>query len=146
MSLDGWLKAADERHEGIGVLGRYELDGLIQQVKQLVLSATSLEIDYLLHDRKLKQIKKSKKISIGPSDIVILEGVPALLDPELFDLASLSIHVDVDDDVRMRRLQEEYLWREERQEEFMQKIMSREVDEVSLVKSVANKANYQINF
>ena len=144
LSLDGWLKAADERHEGVGVLGRYQLDGLIQHAKQLVSSASRFEIEYPLHDRKLRQVKKTQIVSVGPSDIVILEGVPALLDPSLLDLANLTIHVDVNDDVRKSRLQEEYSWREERQEDFMKKIMSREVDEVELVKSASHKADYLI--
>jgi histidinol-phosphate phosphatase family protein len=144
--LDGWLRSADERRENAGVLGRYQLDDLFEQAKHLVTSGARFDIKYPLYDRKLKQVKKTKKVSIGPSDIVILEGVPALLDRRLLDLANCTIHVDVDDVLRMKRLQEEYVWREERQEDFMKKIMSREVDEVLVVKSAAHKANYQINF
>lgn len=146
LPLDGWLKAADERQEGAGVLGRYQLSTIIEQAKKIALSSARFDVSYLQYDRKLKQAKKSKKVSIGPLDIVIFEGVPALLEGCLLDLANLSIHVDVDDGLRMKRLQEEYLWREERQEDFMKKIMSREIDEVSLIKSVAHKADHQINF
>ncbi|MBU3546746.1 HAD-IIIA family hydrolase [Polynucleobacter sp. MWH-Jannik1A5] len=146
LPLDGWLKPAEERQEGAGVLGRYRLEVLIEQARRVALSPVRFDIEYTEYDRKLKQVQKSKKASIGPSDIVIFEGVPAILDKRLLDLANLSIHVDVDDALRMKRLHEEYLWREERQDDFMKKIMSREIDEVSLIKSAAHKADYQINF
>jgi uridine kinase len=127
-------------------LGRYRLEVLIEHARKVASGPTRFDIEYPQYDRKLKQVQKSKKVSIGPSDIVILEGVPALLDKRLLDLANLSIHIDVDDTLRMKRLHEEYLWREERREDFMKKIMSREIDEVSLIKSAADKADYQINF
>jgi histidinol-phosphate phosphatase family protein len=146
LPLDGWLKTAAERQEGGGVLGRYQLEVLIDHARKVASSPARFDIEYSQYDRKLKQVQKSKKSSIGPSDIVIFEGVPALLDKRLLDLANLSIHVDVDDVLRMKRLQEEYLWREERQGDFMKKIMSREIDEVLLIRSAADKADYQINF
>ena len=146
LSLDSWLKTSFERQEGMGVLSRYRMEFLIEQARKLVSSSVRFDIECPRFDRKLKQEIKAKKISIGPSDIVIFEGVPALLDERLLDLANLSIHVEVDDVLRMKRLQEEYVWREELQEDYMKKIMSREFDEVLLIKSVAHKANYQINF
>ena len=146
LPLDGWLKSAKERQEGAGVLGRYQLEVIIEQARKVISSPVRFDIEYIDYDRKLKQVQKSKKASIGPSDIVIFEGVPATLDKRLLDLANLSIYVDVDDALRMKRLHEEYLWREERQDDFMKKIMSREIDEDSLIKSAAHKADYQINF
>jgi histidinol-phosphate phosphatase family protein len=146
LPLDGWLKVADERQEGAGVLGRYQLEVLINHARKIASSTARFDIEYMQYDRKLKQAKKTKKLSIGPSDIVIFEGVPALLDQHLLDLAGLSIHVEIDDALRMKRLQEEYVWREEWQGDFMKKIMSREIDEVSLIRLAADKADYQINF
>jgi len=145
LPLDGWLKSAEERQEGAGVLGRYQLEVLVEQARKITSNPVRFDIEYIEHDRKLKQARKSKNVSIGPSDIVIFEGVPAILDKRLLDLASLSIHVDVDDGLRMKRLEEEYVWRKELKEDFMKKIMSRELDEVALIKSAAYKADYQIN-
>ena len=146
LPLDGWLKVADERQEDAGVLGRYQLEVLIKHARKVASSTARFDIEYMQYDRKLKQAKKNKKVSIGPSDIVIFEGVSALLDQRLLDLAGLSIHVEIDDALRMKRLQEEYVWREERQGDFMKKIMSREIDEVPLIRLAADKADYQINF
>lgn len=144
LPLDSWLKSAVERQEGAGVLNRYQMEFLIEQTEQLVSSSERFDIDCPRNDRKLRQSIQSKKISVGPSDIVIIEGVSALLEKRLLDLANLSIYVEIDDVLRMKRLQEEYSWREERPEDFMKKIMSRELDEVSLIKSVAYKADCQI--
>lgn len=146
LPLDGWLKSAEGRQEGVGVLGRYQLEALIGSARKVTSCPVRFDIEYIEYDRKLKQARKSKKVSIGPSDIVIFEGVPALLDNHLLGLANLSIHVNVDDALRMKRLHDEYSWREERQDDFIKKIMSREIDEVSLIKSAADKADYQINF
>ena len=146
LPLDSWLKTAAERQEGGGVLGRYQLEVFIKHARRVASSPVKFDIEYPQYDRKLKQVKKSKKASIGPSDVVIFEGVPALLDERLLNLANLSIHVEVDDAIRMKRLQEEYLWRGEEREIFMKKIMSREEDEVSLIKAAAAKADYQLYF
>ena len=71
--------------------------------------------------------------------------MPALLDAQLLELANLSIYVGIDDSTRMKRLKDEYFWRGEDEVFFMRKIMSREKDEVSLIKELAHKADYQIN-
>ena len=144
--MDGWLKAADGRKEGVGVLDRYQFNAIVAQAKKTVLSIGRFDIEYMQYDRKIKKAMGFKKVSIGPSDIVIFEGVPALLDDRLLRLSNLNIHVDIDDGLRMKRLQEEYLWREECQEIYMNKIISREKDEVSLIKAASNKSDYQINF
>ena len=146
LPLDSWLKSSAERQEGVGVLDRYQMHAVIDQMRKLASSTMRFDIEFTQYDRKLKKAKGYKKVSIGPSDVVIFEGVPALLDERLLNLANLSIHVEVDDAIRMKRLQEEYLWRGEEREIFMKKIMSREEDEVSLIKAAAAKADYQLYF
>jgi len=145
LPLDSWLKASEKRHEGVGVLGRYMLDEVIDVAKKVASSSQRFSLNYTLYDRKLKQAQSQKTVSIGPSDIVIFEGVPALLDSHLLETANLKIYVDIGDDTRMSRLKDEYSWRGENVESFMKKIMSREKDEVSPIKDSANKADYQIN-
>ena len=145
LPLDGWLKSAEERQERNGVLNRYRLDEIINEVKKVVSSPRRVSIEYTQYDRKLKRPQSKKTASIGPSEIVIFEGVPALLDAQLLELANLSIYVGIDDSTRMKRLKDEYFWRGEDEVFFMRKIMSREKDEVSLIKELAHKADYQIN-
>jgi uridine kinase len=145
LPLDGWLKSSEERKEGAGVLSRYKFDEIIYEAKKVASSSRRVSIEYTQYDRKLKRPQSQKTVSIGPSDIVIFEGAPAFLDERLLELANLSIYVGVDDGTRMRRLKDEYFWRGESEEFFMRKIMSREVDEVSPIKELAHKADYQID-
>lgn len=142
--IDGWLKAAKDRCEGKGILSRYQMDSLLDEVKKVAANTKRLFINYPQYDTKSKQVKALKSSSIGPGDIVIIEGVPALLDDRLVHLANLSIYVDVEDSVRIQRLRAEYMWREESEEAFMKKINSREKDEVFFVKQTASRAHYQI--
>jgi len=145
LPLDGWLKSAEERQELTGVLNRYKFNEIIDEVKKVASSTRRVSIEYTQYDRKLRLPQSKKTVSIGPSDIVIFEGVPALLDAQLLELANLSIYVDIDDITRIKRLKDEYFWRGEDEEFFVRKIMSRERDEVSLIKELAHKADYQIN-
>lgn len=145
LPLDGWLKTSEERQEGAGVLSRYKFNEIINEAKKVVSSTQRFSIEYARNDRKLRHAQSKKTASIGPSDIVIFEGVPALLDERLLQLANLSIYVDIGDDTRLERLKNEYVWRGENEEFFMRKIMSREEDEVAPIKRFAHKADYQIN-
>lgn len=144
LPMDGWLQAAEDRYEGAGILSRYKFDMLLDEAKKIAKNSQRLCIEYAQYDSKVKQMRALKSISIGPSDIVILEGVPALLDDRLINLANLSVYVDIEDSVRLQRLRAEYIWREESDEIFMPKIRSREKDEVSFIKQSAHKADYQI--
>ena len=145
LPLDGWLKSSAERREGAGVLSRYKLNEIINEANKVASCDQRFSIEYTQYDRKLRQAQSKRTVSIGPSDIVIFEGVPALLDERLLQLASLSIYVGVNDDIRLERLKDEYFWRGEDDTFFMRKIMSREMDEVSPIKQFAHKADYQIN-
>ena len=145
LPLDGWLKTSEERQEGAGVLSRYKFNEIINEAKKVASSTQRFSIEYTQYDRKLRQAQSKKMVSIGPSDIVVFEGVPAFLDERLLQLANLSIYVDVSDDTRLERVKNEYVWREEDEGFFMRKIMSREEDEVAPIKDLAHKADYQIN-
>ena len=145
LPLDGWLKCAEERQEGAGVLSRYKLNEIIDEAKKIVSSSRRLCIEYSQYDRKLKQAQSRKTVSVGPSDIVIFEGVPALLDERLLELGNINIYVGVDEGIRMGRLKDEYFSRGETLEFFNKKITSREENDVSFVKEAAHKAHYQVN-
>lgn len=145
LPLDGWLKSSAERQEGAGVLSRYKLNEIINEANKVASYTQRFSIEYTQYDRKLRLAQSKRAVSIGPSDIVIFEGVPVFLDERLSQLANLSIYVGVNDDIRLERLKDEYFWRGEDDAFFMRKIMSRERDEVSLIKQFAHKADYQIN-
>lgn len=145
LPLDGWLKPSDKREEGAGVLSRYRLDEIISNAEMVHSSSRRASIQYTQYDRKTRQIQSTQEVSIGPTDLVIFEGVPALLDERLVKLADISLYVGVDDQVRLQRLRSEYSWRGEDNIVIDQKIESRECDEVAFLKRVASRAQHQIN-
>ena len=49
--------------------------------------------------------------SIGPQDVLIVEGVPALLVAALRESAQLQVYIDVPESERLRRLHADYGWR-----------------------------------
>jgi D,D-heptose 1,7-bisphosphate phosphatase len=145
LPLDSWLKPDNMRIEGGGVLNRYNLEEIIRNIEIISSNSHRVFMEWPRYDRIKKEIKSFKKISIGPSDVVIIEGVPALLDERLINFSDLRIHVDVNDATRIERLKSEYFLRGESEELIEVKIASRENDEVQFVRDAANRAHYQIN-
>lgn len=145
VSLDGWLLPASERHEGDGVLNRYNMKAATTQLIEILNSKNRSWVSFPLHDRKSRDIKKSDLISIGAEDFLIVEGVPALIENELLGYADLKVYVDVIDEIRHQRLWDEYHWRGEPEKQIREKIISREIDELDIVRNSEANANFKIN-
>lgn len=72
---------------------------LIHDLKQLLLGNTIEEPTY---DFKINSRSKNTKI-IGPGDVIILDGIFALENPIIRELATIKIFVDTDNDTRLLR-------------------------------------------
>ena len=68
-------------------------------------------------------------ISIGPQDIILLEGVPALMDVRLREIADTKLFINVDMGERLKRIEADYKSRGECMEAVWDRITSREGDE-----------------
>lgn len=145
LQLDGWLKSAQERMEGSGVLARYNMSAAAKEIIKIVSRSSRSVIDWPRYDRKTKVLCSPKRMSIGPSDVLIVEGVPALLGGYLDKQADMSIFINADDDLRLSRIASEYKWRGETESIITEKINSRELDEVLEVKMSAQYANFSIS-
>ena len=78
-----------------------DMDLLVLHLKRLLKgqSISMPKYDYINYKRK------TKKVVVRPSKVIILEGVLALEDARIRDLASIKIFVESDDDTRfIRRL------------------------------------------
>lgn len=79
----------------------FDFDLMYQQLKQL-LNCNSIEkptYDYSVHNRS------DKTEVINPGDVIILEGLFALYNPEIREMEDIKIFVDTDADIRfIRRL------------------------------------------
>ncbi len=72
---------------------------LIHDLKQLLLGNT---IEEPIYDFKINSRSKNTEI-IGPGDVIILDGIFALENPIIRELATIKIFVDTDNDTRLLR-------------------------------------------
>jgi len=96
------------------------------------------------YERMSRTLKSGLQHSIGPEDLIILEGVPALLEPALIDSADIRVFVDVDDDNRVRRLKDDYTWRGASWDDVETRLHSRDRDELPAVRASAKYATHYI--
>jgi histidinol-phosphate phosphatase family protein len=145
LPLDGWLKPAQERVEGVGVLARYNMSAAVTEILKIGSCSSRAEINWPQYDRKTKVLCSSRQISVGPSDVLIVEGVPALLDKHLDKQADMRVFIKAEDGLRLSRIKSEYKWRGESESIITEKINSRELDEVLEVKHSERNANFSIS-
>ena len=145
LQLDGWLKPAQERVEGAGVLARYDMSAAVPEIIKIASCSERAVIDWPQYDRKTKVSCSPRRISVGSSDVLIVEGVPALLGGYLNNHADMSVFINTDDDLRFSRMTSEYRWRGDTESMTIDKVNSRELDEVLEVKLSAQNANFFIN-
>lgn len=146
ISLDGWLKPNSERREGSGVRERYDLAAASAAIANVVGSSSRIVLYEPLYDRLTHNADKQRfEHSVGPNDVLIVEGVPALLMDDLLGLSGvMKIFVDVARDTREIRLNQDYAWRGILTEEQFATLASRELDEVPIVEPSRMLADFVI--
>jgi uridine kinase len=145
LSLDSWLKPAGERAEGKGVMTRFDLDRLATTIDPLIGSARTHSIETPIYDRARRTMyDRSGQVSIGPEDLIILEGVPALVHPHLVKLAGVRVHVEMPEAERVIRLRADYRWRGESDAAVDALIASRTDDECAPVQNAGAHADFTV--
>lgn len=128
--LDGWLKPEQDRPEGAGVEARFDLAAAAAFVRTILDCDTRCLFDIPLYDRATKRTDlRKQRLDWSPGDVLIVEGVPALLSSDLVSWARMRIYVDIPDDIRNQRLQSDYQWRGMEPEAVDALIASRNADE-----------------
>lgn len=147
VSLDGWLKPSSQRAEGIGVCERYDLNHASASFLQAFRSDKRVTIEEALYNRVNRTIGELKIThSIGPKDILIVEGVPALLMKDLVNLDNVvKVFVDVDSETRGVRLAKDYASRGYTSSRYKTVLAEREADEVPLVIGSRNIADFVVS-
>lgn len=135
ISLDGWLKPKGERAEGAGVCERYELATASTLISNLARSSTREILQEPLYDRVSRTAGALMiEHSVGPEDILIVEGVPALLMDELIGLPHIvKVYVDSIPSNRTERLSKDYIWRGQTKDQFEATFAMRELDEAPVI-------------
>lgn len=144
ISLDGWLKPKNQRSEGTGVCSRFDLTEIGPAIEAVMQSSTRKLISEPLYDR-INGIAGGLSIehSIGPEDILIVEGVPALLIDELVTLSgTVKVYIEVEPRIRANRLSKDYSWRGEQIGRQTVLPISRENDETPIVTQSRNLADF----
>ncbi len=144
VSLDGWLKPKDQRSEGIGVCERYELSVSSALIGSVARSRVREVLPEPIYDR-IAQTSTDLTIehSVGPDDLLIVEGVPALLVGNLNSLpATVKIYVQTTAASRTARLSEDYASRGQVAEQYQTVLAMRELDETPLVEQSRSLADF----
>jgi histidinol-phosphate phosphatase family protein len=144
VSLDGWLRPVEERPEGKGVLARFDLDRAWQQIASVVRSTVHETVHWTQHDRHARTLRAGPALAIAPEDLVIVEGVPALLHPSLRELAGLRLHVVVAESERRRRFDADYRCRGRDEAAIAALYAARAIDETPAVDAAAVHADLRL--
>lgn len=146
VSLDGWLNSLEISTEGNVVLNRYNLIEVHQMVKKCIDNPNRLNLKIPKYNRLNRKINHSNSISVGPSDVIIIEGVPALMDSYLCSKLSVRLYVDVKEAEREKRLLDDYECQKINSEQLLKTLDSRKIDELPDVrKSSSNLAHKILN-
>lgn len=144
VSLDGWLKPKSQRSEGTGVCDRFNLTSASAMILGVALSRTRETLREGFYDRVNRTVGVLEiEHSIGPEDILIVEGVPALLMDELNALPNLvKVYVDIEPATRTARLSKDYAWRGQPSERYATALATRELDETPVVMGSRSIADF----
>jgi len=142
--LDAWLRSKDEREPG-HVLGRFDIAGIEELVRRLVGRTRATTVHLRRYDRDTQKCDEDgAHLEIEPDDVVLFEGVPALLNETLVAAAGVSLYVTCPENVRRARFAREYRSRGASDEEIEALYREREVDEHPFVKASADMADVRI--
>ena len=84
-------------------------------------------------------------MSIDPNDLIVVEGVPALLVDGLTTAAGVRVHVEMPEAERVARLRADYQWRGEPDDVVDALIGSRAKDETAPVHDARARADFVVD-
>ncbi|WP_312024510.1 HAD-IIIA family hydrolase [Pandoraea apista] len=145
ISLDGWLRSPEQRPEQQGVLHRYDVDTYRGELLPLVGASTRIEISQPVRDRISGEARGTRRFSVGPDDVIVVEGVTALLDDVLLSLTDARVMLCATEERRRARFVDEYLLRGAKPNEIDEKFASRELDEVAPIDAAGHAVAFQIS-
>jgi histidinol-phosphate phosphatase family protein len=140
--LDSWNHGAGTRGEG--VLGRYDIALAETPLRRFVDDSEAIRIPR--YDPLTRQSDPAAEEFVRrPEDVLIVEGVPALLSAELRQRADHRLFVDCNERERRERFCLEYGWRGLDAVSIERLYAARNEDEVELVRASAKYADMVLN-
>ena len=146
VALDSWLKPTKERAEGAGVLSRFDIAEAIDTVSRVAKSTVRARFSTTVYDRAARAMHPTPvDFSVAANDILIVEGVPALLVEPLRSLAQITVYLQVPEIERVARLKADYRWRGYSESAIDELLARRAIDETVAVIAAGKLADFLIS-
>jgi histidinol-phosphate phosphatase family protein len=147
VALDSWLVPIDQRQEGAGVLSRYNVEEIERSLLAAAAESTTFQLVLPVYDRSKRRMHSvPTPFSIQPDDVIVVEGVPALMLEQLRTHAQVLVHMEVPEPVRTDRARIDYQWRGYVNESSLEALLrSRTVDEAEPVTASARFAHFHVS-
>ena len=145
ISLDGWLRPLAERPEGDGVLARFDLDRAVRDIAAAVGASRHLSVRWPRHDRSTRTIGPGPTQTIAPDDLLIVEGVPALLHAGLRELADWRVQIVIAEAQRRKRFELDYRSRGRDAASIDALFAAREADETPVILAAGSHADLRLS-
>ena len=140
--LDSWLLSINQRKLDSTVMGRYDVENIKFSIGELLKGKTIFPPIYEPLSRLRICDGHNNPLQIN-DELIIIEGVIALAIPELLELSSFNIFINIPDNVRIKRLSKFYLEEKKISDQEFKMIMElRELEETPFIKST--KINAEI--
>ena len=144
LSMDGWLRPVAQRPEGTGVLQRYDIAALLAWLQPLLHGGRRQWLQVPAFERQSRSTRLGPLRSFAAGDVLIVEGVPALMDTALRAAAAVRLHVDASDAARRQRLLADYAWCGAAAADWLARLGQRELDEVPAARASAAFATHRL--
>lgn len=142
ISLDGWIKDFENRKPNETVITRYNLDLISILIEKLKANDSTFNYDIPIYDRLQRKSINKEQIKIDKEDVIIFEGVPALMNSKINKETDLRIYIEIDEFERKNRLKHDYLNRGFLENEFESLYKERETDEHIFIRESKKNANF----
>jgi D,D-heptose 1,7-bisphosphate phosphatase len=139
ISLDGWIKPLEERGGLENVVDRYQIELMEHVMSRALVQPGGLDIP--VYNRKSRGSDKSYSLFLQPSNIVILEGVVALLLNLQSPRRVVRIYISREEQLRRSIMAADYRSRQFTDEEFEKLYAERRIDETPFIVGTRDSAD-----
>ncbi|WP_338635682.1 HAD-IIIA family hydrolase [Spirobacillus cienkowskii] len=143
INLDNWLISEQDRNLSEGLYGRYNFEEIKNIIDKIVNRSSDIVIEAPIYNRSHSSIVKdmTQKIEVKKNDIVIFEGIIALMLKDDFKNSEFKIYIDTPEESRKERIKKEYLLRGRTEKQFLDIYSQRIIDEYVIIEKYKNVAD-----
>jgi uridine kinase len=124
---------------------RYDFKSINSFLEEIINLKNTNTFQIPIYDRVSRRAVHSDLVKINPSDIVIIEGVPSLVNNELLSKVKYRMFISIEESIRKTRFFEDYIFRGFNLNEVEELYKLREMDEHAIVLESAKNANFIVN-